>query len=128
MLIQTLVKRTKNFNRVPRRSGNSEQELMKLYREHNANPLGAWCLPYVQMPILLALSEVLNSFKPSHERGGNAGSSAIRNLLGLWWRERSEAKDLRLHRIASLPIQRDQTLRALAAPHRSGARLCDDSR
>jgi YidC/Oxa1 family membrane protein insertase len=39
-------------------------ELMKLYREHNANPLGG-CLPLlIQMPIFLALFRVLNSFKP----------------------------------------------------------------
>jgi YidC/Oxa1 family membrane protein insertase len=39
-------------------------ELMKLYREHNANPLGG-CLPLlIQMPIFIALFRVLNSFKP----------------------------------------------------------------
>src|SRR4051794_37888100 len=39
-------------------------ELMKLYRENNANPLGG-CLPLlIQMPIFFALFRVLNSFKP----------------------------------------------------------------
>src|SRR4051794_4479370 len=39
-------------------------ELMKLYREKGANPLGG-CLPLlVQMPIFFALFKVLDSFKP----------------------------------------------------------------
>ena len=42
-------------------------ELMKLYREHNANPLGG-CLPIlIQFPIFIALFRVLNSFKPDHD-------------------------------------------------------------
>jgi YidC/Oxa1 family membrane protein insertase len=67
MLIQPLVKELQQKYRGDRESLN--QELMKLYREHNANPLGG-CLPLiVQMPIFLALFKVLNSFKPSHEAG-----------------------------------------------------------
>jgi YidC/Oxa1 family membrane protein insertase len=62
MLIQPLVKELQTKYRGDRETLN--QELMKLYREHNANPLGG-CLPLlIQMPIFLALFRVLNSFKP----------------------------------------------------------------
>ena len=52
------------------------QELMKLYREEKANPLGG-CLPLlVQMPIFFALFKVLNSFKPKTGPDGNPIYSA----------------------------------------------------
>ncbi|MFL6239034.1 MAG: membrane protein insertase YidC [Actinomycetes bacterium] len=63
MEIQPLVKELQTKYRGDRETLN--QELMKLYREHNANPLGG-CLPLlIQMPIFLALFRVLNSFKPN---------------------------------------------------------------
>jgi YidC/Oxa1 family membrane protein insertase len=62
MEIQPMVKELQQKYRGDRETLN--QELMKLYREQNANPLGG-CLPLlVQMPIFLALFRVLNSFKP----------------------------------------------------------------
>jgi YidC/Oxa1 family membrane protein insertase len=62
MEIQPMVKELQKKYRGDRETLN--QELMKLYREQNANPLGG-CLPLlVQMPIFLALFRVLNSFKP----------------------------------------------------------------
>src|SRR4051812_12518974 len=62
MEIQPKVKELQQKYRGDRETLN--QELMKLYREHNANPLGG-CLPLlVQMPIFFALFKVLNSFKP----------------------------------------------------------------
>lgn len=67
MEIQPLVKELQTKYRGDRETMN--QELMKLYREHNANPLGG-CLPLlVQMPIFLALFRVLNSFKPDAKTG-----------------------------------------------------------
>jgi YidC/Oxa1 family membrane protein insertase len=62
MEIQPMVKELQQKYRGDRETLN--QELMKLYREQNANPLGG-CLPLlIQMPIFLALFRVLNSFKP----------------------------------------------------------------
>src|SRR4051812_21328311 len=62
MEIQPKVKELQQKYRGDRETLN--QELMKLYRENNANPLSG-CLPLlIQMPIFLALFRVLNSFKP----------------------------------------------------------------
>ena len=67
MEIQPLVKNLQQKYRGDRETLN--QELMKLYREHNANPLGG-CLPLlIQMPIFLALFRVLNSFHPDKHTG-----------------------------------------------------------
>ncbi|MDX6286140.1 MAG: YidC/Oxa1 family rane protein insertase [Frankiales bacterium] len=67
MVIQPKVKELQAKYRGDRETLN--QELMKLYRENNANPLGG-CLPLlVQMPIFFALFKVLNSFKP--DKNGN---------------------------------------------------------
>jgi YidC/Oxa1 family membrane protein insertase len=67
MLIQPKVKELQAKYRGDRETLNTE--LMKLYRESNANPLGG-CLPLlVQMPIFFALFKVLNSFKP--DKNGN---------------------------------------------------------
>jgi YidC/Oxa1 family membrane protein insertase len=67
MEIQPKVKELQQKYRGDRETMN--QELMKLYRENNANPLSG-CLPLlVQMPIFLALFRVLNSFKPDKKTG-----------------------------------------------------------
>jgi YidC/Oxa1 family membrane protein insertase len=67
MVIQPKVKELQAKYRGDRETLN--QELMKLYRENNANPLGG-CLPLlIQMPIFFALFKVLNSFKP--DKSGN---------------------------------------------------------
>jgi YidC/Oxa1 family membrane protein insertase len=76
MEIQPKVKELQQKYRGDRETLN--QELMKLYRENNANPLGG-CLPLlVQMPIFLALFRVLNSFKPDSHGNfeGHYGISA----------------------------------------------------
>ena len=45
-------------------------EMMKLYKEHNANPF-AGCLPVLlQMPIFIALYQVLNQLAPKVQSGG----------------------------------------------------------
>ena len=77
MEIQPKVKELQQKYRGDRETLN--QELMKLYRENNANPLSG-CLPIiVQMPIFLALFRVLNSFHPDKRTGqfqGHYGISA----------------------------------------------------
>ena len=46
-------------------------ELMKLYKEHNANPM-AGCLPLIiQMPVFIALFQVLNQLRPKVVGGGD---------------------------------------------------------
>ena len=42
----------------------AQAEMLKLYREHNANPLGG-CLPMLlQVPVFFALFSVINEFRP----------------------------------------------------------------
>src|SRR4051812_34328906 len=70
MLIQPKVKELQQKYRGDRETLNTE--LMKLYREEKANPLGG-CLPLlIQMPIFFALFKVLNSFKPKILPNGEA--------------------------------------------------------
>jgi YidC/Oxa1 family membrane protein insertase len=76
MEIQPKVKELQQKYRGDRETLN--QELMKLYRENNANPLSG-CLPIlIQMPIFLALFRVLNHFKPDSHGNfeGHYGISA----------------------------------------------------
>jgi len=64
--MQTLQPQMKELQK--KYKGNREQlnvEMMKLYKEHNANPI-AGCLPLVlQLPVFFALFHVLDRIKPS---------------------------------------------------------------
>ncbi|MDQ6649812.1 MAG: membrane protein insertase YidC [Actinomycetota bacterium] len=78
--MQTLQPQMKELQK--KYKGNREQlnvEMMKLYKEHNANPI-AGCLPLVlQLPVFFALFHVLDRIKPS----GGPGHYVFRASSGL---------------------------------------------
>ncbi|GAC1327609.1 MAG: hypothetical protein NVSMB13_14010 [Mycobacteriales bacterium] len=78
--MQTLQPQMKELQK--KYKGNREQlnvEMMKLYKEHNANPI-AGCLPLVlQLPVFFALFHVLDKIKPS----GGPGNYVFRASSGL---------------------------------------------
>ena len=64
------------------------EELMKLYKEHNTNPLAS-CIPILaQAPIFFALFRVLNSISGSLDKYGKCATTAAKHVnAGVFTRE-----------------------------------------
>jgi YidC/Oxa1 family membrane protein insertase len=66
-MLQPKIKELQKKHKGDRETLNAE--MMKLYREHNANPF-AGCLPMIlQMPVFIALFQVLNQLAPDLKNG-----------------------------------------------------------